>query len=220
MRSSWDPGVALSSCTTYPRPVMNRANDRNAEGDLIDDALQGRTEAFADLVQPHLSALTRLARLRLRSEAEAEDIVQQAVLRAFRHLPQFRREASFKTWLCAITFHEVSQLHRGKSTNMRPLYEARASRIPDPSSDPEAQCQQRQAAERLHQALTRLPEKYRSVIQLRDLRELSIAETARSLSVTAAVVKIRHHRARKLLVRSLRMQTGRIHGAKKGVANA
>jgi RNA polymerase sigma-70 factor (ECF subfamily) len=57
--------------------------------------------------------------------------------------------------------------------------------------------------ERLHQALNRLPEKYRVMIQLRDLHELSIAETARSLSLTPAAVKTRHHRAKKLLVRSL-----------------
>jgi RNA polymerase sigma-70 factor (ECF subfamily) len=56
--------------------------------------------------------------------------------------------------------------------------------------------------ERLHQALTRLPEKYRRMIQLRDLHELSIAETARSLSLTPGAVKTRHHRARKLLLRS------------------
>jgi RNA polymerase sigma-70 factor (ECF subfamily) len=175
-----------------------------AEGDLIHDALQGRPEAFADLVLPHLSALTRLARLRVRCAAEAEDIVQQAVLSALRHLSQFRREASFKTWLWAITFHEVSQSHRGRRTsNVLPLYEACAAKIPDPASDPERQCQRRQDVARVRQALRRLPEKYRLIIQLRDLRELSIAETARSLSLTVAVVKIRHHRARKLLLRSL-----------------
>ena len=58
---------------------------------LIDQTLQGGTDAFTDLVTPHLPALNRLARLRLGCEAEAEDVVQQAVLRAFRHLGQFRR---------------------------------------------------------------------------------------------------------------------------------
>jgi RNA polymerase sigma-70 factor (ECF subfamily) len=65
------------------------------------------------------------------------------------------------------------------------------------------QCERRENAERLHRALVRLPEKYRLIIELRDLRELSVAETARSLSVSLSVVKTRHHRARKLLIRSL-----------------
>jgi RNA polymerase sigma-70 factor (ECF subfamily) len=135
-------------------------------------------------------------------------------------LSQFRREASFKTWLCAIAFHEVTQSHRGKlSTRVRPLSEAHAARIPDPSSDPERQCLYSQDVARLRRALRKLPEKYRLVIQLRDLRELSIAETARSLCLTTAVVKIRHHRARKLLLRSLAVTQ---HGqrAKRGVSNA
>jgi RNA polymerase sigma-70 factor (ECF subfamily) len=161
-------------------------------------------DAFADLVLPHLSALNRLARVRLGCESEAEDIVQQAVLRAFRHLSQFRREASFKTWLYAIAFHEVSQLRRGRAVrHLRPLHEVRAANLRDPSISPELQCQYSEEAERLRQALTKLPEKYRRVIQLRDLRELSIAETARLLSASVAAVKVRHHRARKLLLRRL-----------------
>src|SRR4051794_27686093 len=78
------------------------SKELEVEGRLIDRTLEGGTEAFADLIQPHLTFLNRLARIRLRSESEAEDAVQQAVLRALVHLGQFRREASFKTWLCAI----------------------------------------------------------------------------------------------------------------------
>lgn len=179
------------------------AEVKETEGFLIDRTLQGRTDAFGDLVQPHLSSLHRLARIRLQSESEAEDVVQQAVLRALCHLRQFRREASFKTWLSAITFHEVSQLRRLQANGpVRPL-QLGAVNVADPSSPPDVQCQRRQEVERLHQAVTRLPEKYRSVIQLRDLREMSIAETAHSLSLPAGVVKTRHHRARKLLIRSL-----------------
>ena len=170
---------------------------------LINRTLRGGTEAFADLVAPHLAGLSRLAGSRLGCEFEAEDVVQQAVLRAFCHLRQFRGEASFKTWLYAIAFREVSQLRRGNAAHLRPLRGARAQNIADPCISPELQCQRREEAERLHQALTKLPDKYRSVIQLRDLRELSIADTARLLSETVAVIKVRHHRARKLLHRKL-----------------
>jgi RNA polymerase sigma-70 factor (ECF subfamily) len=171
---------------------------------LIQSALKGRPDAFGDLVQPYLTSLIRFARARLGSESEAEDIVQQAVLQAFSHLGQFRHEASFKTWLSAIALNEVIRWRRGRAVApIRSLHETHAANLADPSHSPHAQCQRREEAERLRQAMTRLPAKYRQMIQLRDLHELSVAETARWLSLTAAAVKTRHHRARKLLVRSL-----------------
>ena len=177
---------------------------RDADAGLIDSVLQGRTDAFGDLVAPHLGSLTRFARMRLHNDSEAEDVVQQAVLCAFHNLGQFRREASFKTWLSKITFNEVIHLRRGKAmAAVRPLHPACADELADPSRLPDVQVQQKQETAQLYRALTRLPEKYRLVIELRDLRELSIAATARSLSLTVAAVKTRHHRARKLLSRSL-----------------
>jgi RNA polymerase sigma factor (sigma-70 family) len=179
------------------------APSREMEDTLIDSALQGRDEAFGDLIQPYLASLTRFARMRLRSDPEAEDIVQQAILSALSHLRQFRGEASFKTWLTTIASNEVSQWRRGRAVApIRPLEEGRAANLRDPMDAPDMQFQRRQEMERLYKALTRLPEKYRRMIQLRDLNELSIAETARSLSLTTAAVKTRHHRARKLLLRS------------------
>ncbi|MDP8989984.1 MAG: hypothetical protein M3N41_07880, partial [Acidobacteriota bacterium] len=62
---------------------------KDGEEWLIDSVLEGRTEAFVDLVGPHLGSLTRFARMRLRNDSEAEDAVQQAVLQAFHHLGQF-----------------------------------------------------------------------------------------------------------------------------------
>jgi len=172
---------------------------------LIDGALQGRSEAFGELIEPHLQTLNRLASIRLQSDTEAEDAVQQTALRAFCHLHQFRREATFRTWLCAIAFREVSQVRRSRSTvHLRPLHNTYAATLADPAVSPELQCQNTQQVERLHQALLKLPEKYRSVIQLRDLHELSIAETAQSLSLTTPAVKVRHSRARKLLLKSFK----------------
>jgi RNA polymerase sigma-70 factor (ECF subfamily) len=175
-----------------------------SEEGLIDSVLEGRHDAFGELVRPYLTPLTRYARAQTGSESEAEDLVQQAVLLALSHLRQFRREASFKTWLSAIASNELIHWRRGQAVaRSRRIDDASAAHVPDPSSSPQAQCQQREEMDRLRQAVTRLPEKYRQMIQLRDLRELSVAETARSLSLSTAAVKTRHHRARKLLVRSL-----------------
>jgi RNA polymerase sigma-70 factor, ECF subfamily len=196
MESISAPGVRCNACRDTP--------SREAEAVLIDRTLQGSNDAFGDLVQPYLISLNRFARMKLRSAWEAEDVVQQSVLCAWSHLPDFRREASFKTWLSAIAIHEVIHLRRRQAVApVRPLQETHAAT--DISSSPHLEFERRQKAERLHQALLRLPEKYRVMIHLRDLRELSVAETARSLSLSAAAVKTRHHRARKLLMRSLAM---------------
>jgi RNA polymerase sigma factor (sigma-70 family) len=184
-------------------------------------AQQGWNDVFADLIQPCLKPLNRFARMRLRSESEAEDVVQQSVLRALGHLGQFRGEASFKTWLTAIAVNEVFRALRGRAVaRVQPLHKSPAAYLADPSSSPHVQCEQKEKAERLHKALIRLPEKYRRIIQLRDLGELSIAETARSLSLTSAAVRTRHHRARKLLIRSLSTLPGVRGSEASGIWNA
>ena len=181
-----------------------RPSSRDADGWLIDSVLQGQTDAFGELVEPHLVSLTRLARMRLRNDFEAEDAVQQAVLQALHNLGRFRRQASFKTWISKITANEILHVRRGKAMASATPLHATIDKLADPDSLPDMQLQKRQEAASLHRALTRLPEKYRLIIELRDLRELSIAATAHSLSITASAVKTRHHRARKLLVRALR----------------
>jgi RNA polymerase sigma-70 factor, ECF subfamily len=197
---------AITSATITPAPCprsdeYRKAFPRGTEAFLIDSALRGRDDAFWDLVEPHLSSLNRFARTRLGNDPDAEDIAQQAVLSALSHLRQFRGEASFKTWLIAIASHEVSHRRRA-AAGSRPLQESWAVTVKDPGRAPDVEFQRRQEVERLHQALTRLPEKYRRMIQLRDLHELSVAETARSLSLTTAAVRTMHHRARKLLARA------------------
>jgi RNA polymerase sigma-70 factor (ECF subfamily) len=198
MKSSYAPAAGSPRWAAHQQPLSKETEEL-----LVDRILRGRIDAFGDLVQPHLTFLSRFAQQRLRSESEAEDVVQQSIFLAFRHLRQFRGEASFKTWLRAIALNEVLRLLNRRTVAPLPLHESFAAGLPDPASSPHIQCEQRERAEQLHKALTRLPEKYRLMIQLRDLRELSIDETARSLSLTSSAVRTRHHRARKLLVRSL-----------------
>jgi RNA polymerase sigma-70 factor (ECF subfamily) len=185
--------------------TLSPALSREGESWLIQSTLAGRPEAFGDLVQPHLPSISRLARARVQNDSEAEDVVQQALLKALLHLGQFRGEASFRTWLSAIAINETGHFRRAASAvaSVRPLPDGRAEKLADPSGSPETRFQRDQEIERLRQAVRRLPEKYRLMIQLRDLRELNVAETARRLSITVAAVRTRHHRARKLLVRSL-----------------
>jgi RNA polymerase sigma-70 factor (ECF subfamily) len=200
--------IAVQAWTYNPagcQPLGNsQTASRDIDGTLIDSFLNGHADAFGELVAPHLGTLTRFVRLRLRDDSEAEDVVQQAILQALHNVGQFRREASFKTWLSRITFNEVSHLRRGRAIAMASsLHQGYAKNLTDPACLPDMQCQRRQDILRLHRAVTQLPEKYRLVVEMRDLSELSVAATARALLLSPAAVKTRHHRARKLLLRSL-----------------
>jgi len=199
MKSSSTPfALALPRCAP-PRQGLSK----ESEEVIIDRILSGRIDAFGDLVQPYLTSLNRFAQHKLQNESEAEDVVQQSILLALRHLRQFRRDASFSTWLRAIATNEVFRLLQRRTSTHVPLREPVAVDVADTGRSPYTECEQKERAEHLHKALTRLPEKYRLVIQMRDLGELSIVETAQSLSLSSAAVRTRHHRARKLLVRSL-----------------
>jgi RNA polymerase sigma-70 factor, ECF subfamily len=100
-----------ASAAPSPRWAAHRTClSAETEGLLIDRILRGRIDAFADLVQPHMTSLSRFAQQKLPSESEAEDVVQQSILLAFSRLRQFRGEASFNTWL-----RLVSTRPRGRS---------------------------------------------------------------------------------------------------------
>ncbi len=198
--------MTLASMCESAELRPQRWHNRHTENErlLIDRTLQGVTDAFADLLRPHLGSLSHFVQSRLRSKCEAEDVLQQSVLQAFSHLGQFRGESSFRTWLSAIALNEILQsLYHRSAVQLSPVPESLAGNIIDPSTSPYKQYEQTERAQQLRKALTRLPKKYRLVIQLRDLRELTIAETARSLSLSNSTVRTRHHRARKLLKRSL-----------------
>jgi len=128
--------MELVCASTGPSRPWTRLPGRplsEAEDLLIQSALRGRPDAFGDLVQPYLTSLIRFTSARLGSESEAEDIVQQAALRAFSHLGQFRHEASFKTWLSAIASNEVIRWRRGQAVApIRSLHEKYAANLADP----------------------------------------------------------------------------------------
>ena len=84
--------VCASARPSRPWAGLRDLTIREAEESLIQSALKGRSDAFGDLVEPYLTSLIRFARARLGCESEAEDIVQQAVLRAFIHLGSFDKK--------------------------------------------------------------------------------------------------------------------------------
>jgi len=163
-------------------------------------------ESYEALVSPHLHLLRRWVKSRVPNIEDADDVIQQTLLLALRHFGQFRFEASFGTWLCHIALNVI----RGRMR--RPEYSRTIFTDPqtlesrettDPRHCPQAALERSEVNARLHRAISKLPDIYRVVVELRDLRGLTIHETAESLRMTRSAVKSRHHRARGMLLRYL-----------------
>jgi RNA polymerase sigma-70 factor (ECF subfamily) len=169
------------------------------EAALIRKIVGGQRDLFGDLIAPHLTPLSRMVRATIGGHPEVEDIVQQTALKAFTHLAKFRFEAGFKTWLIRIGVNEARQWRRKyASSRVLEFTPSAFSELPiaDQSRSPLMEYQRSETSVQLRAALARLPEKYRIVMLLRDLEDLSISEVAGRLGLTIPAVKTRHRRAR------------------------
>jgi len=151
--------------------------------------------------------LYRVCRVILRDDAEAEDVMQDAYVRAYEHLDQFAGKAAFSTWLTRIAIHEAlaRKRRRGRLEELdaMPMNGESMSIMKSSDPSPEAGTAASQARELLEDAIERLPENYRTVVVMREVEEMSVADTAISLGVTEAVVKTRLHRAHAMLRKEL-----------------
>ena len=175
------------------------------EGQLIDRCLSGDHEAFYQLMRPYERAIYFAAMGVLHNPADAEEVAQEAVLKAFNNLSKFRREAKFSTWLIQITINEARMRLRKDRSH---LYESIDEQKSDEEGDylprdfadwrdiPSEELQCKELREALKRALASLDPKYREVLVLRDVQHMSIIETAEVLGITEASVKTRLLRAR------------------------
>jgi RNA polymerase sigma-70 factor (ECF subfamily) len=177
----------------------------SGESCLIGRVLNGESECFYELVRPYERAIFLAALSLVRNEADAEDIVQEAVLKAFKGLHSFRQEAKFSTWLIQITLNEAKiRLRKDRRHLYESMDEGQCSEdgdyIPKDLADwreiPSEALEQKELREALIKALNTLPERYRTVFVLRDVQQLSIAETVQALGISEASVKTRLSRAR------------------------
>jgi RNA polymerase sigma-70 factor, ECF subfamily len=157
--------------------------------DVIARVLAGERTVFEVLVRRHNQRMFRAARAITRSDVDAEDVLQQAWLRVFHNLAQFRGEASFATWATRIAVHEAIAV-----TRKRPL----VAEVVDEVSDvaPDADLARAQVGTLLEHCLAAIPQGNREVMVLRDILELDTAETAACLGLTEEAVRVRLHRAR------------------------
>lgn len=183
---------------------------------LVSRALARDPGAFRAIIKTHNQRLYRIARGVVRNDAEAEDIVQEAYMRAFASLSSFRGEASLATWLSRIVINEaLGRLRKRRRTVAMPGNpEAQIIRFPlnqkdlNPSGDPERTMAQRQILGLVERATDSLPDVYRTVFVARVIEGLNIEETADLLGVKPETVKTRLHRARALVRKALDDEIG------------
>jgi RNA polymerase sigma-70 factor (ECF subfamily) len=182
-----------------------------AEGQMIDSILAGNTSEFHDLIRPYERTVYVMALTLLKNEADAEDVAQEAFLKAFRSLANFRSEARFSTWLISIALNEArNRLRHASRAKMESLDEMQDEQpkispalLRDWREIPSESLERQEVRELLEEAVTDLPLIYRETFLLRDVEELSINETAELLKISAAAVKVRLHRARVMLQHQL-----------------
>jgi RNA polymerase sigma-70 factor, ECF subfamily len=178
------------------------------EAELVERARSGERGAFRAIMQRGNQRLFRIARAVVHDHNEAEDVLQEAYLRAFSHLAAFRGEASIFTWLTRIVLNEANgRLRRRRQHVGLEAIEgiqnsgAEVIMFPTvaPASNPEADVARLEVRRVLERAIDELPADFRLVFIMRDVDECSIAETAAALGIREETVKTRLHRARRLL---------------------
>lgn len=177
--------------------ILERSKSLTDE-EVVDRVRAGDLAMYEVIMRRYNQRLYRIARAILHDDVEAEDVMQDAYVRAYTHLEQFEGRSAFSTWLSRIAVHEA--LTRLRSRNRHPQvdvteYDGEISmKTPSSSLDPEKSASTGQLREFLEEAVLNLPENYRTVVMLRDIEELSTAETAEALDLTEENVKIRLHR--------------------------
>jgi len=180
---------------------------REEEAALIGRIQSGERELFYELIRPYERRVFVIAFTILRNEADAEDAVQDAFLKAFKYLAQFRFESRFSTWLIQVAINEARLRQRKSHLEiMRPIEDQMnedGSYTPRDFTDwreiPSEALERKEIREKLIAALGSLAQKYREVFVLRDVEHMSIGDTAQALGISAGAVKTRLLRARLML---------------------
>jgi RNA polymerase sigma-70 factor (ECF subfamily) len=169
-----------------------------SDEDIVARVRAGDVALYEVLMRRYNERLYRVVRSMLADEDEAEDVMQQAYVNAYEHLDQFAGRARFSTWLTKIAVYEaLSRVRRQNRFTEAP--DGDMNMINSTAPDPERQAQASELRAVLEGAIDALPPAYRSVFVLREVEQLSTAETAECLDVSEDAIKMRLHRARAML---------------------
>ncbi|HEY7354081.1 MAG TPA: RNA polymerase sigma factor [Terriglobales bacterium] len=180
-----------------------------SDEEVVERVKAGNTALYEIIMRRYNQRLYRVARAILRDDGEAEDVMQDAYVRAYQHLGQFAGKAPFSTWLTRIAVNEsLARLKLRKRIDQLDDDEEKGGilmGLAETAPNPEATASTGELSQLLEAALLELPEQYRTVVMLRDIEEMSTAETAAALELTEENVKVRLHRGR-LMMRNWLME--------------
>ena len=198
-------GSPPRSSATISAVLTKRQGDAS-QAELIERVLSGDDEAFRELVRPCEHAVFMATQGILRNEADAEDAAQEAVLKAFTNLANFRGDSKFSTWLIRIATNEAlmklrKQRHQRLHDSLDEQRDGEEGEyVPRDFADwreiPSEAVQKKELRQALSRALASLTPKHRDVFVLRDVQHFSIEETAELLGIRKSAVKTRLLRAR------------------------
>jgi RNA polymerase sigma-70 factor (ECF subfamily) len=193
------------------------------EPEMIAAVLAGEIQVYHELIHPYERSVYVMALSYMKNEADAEDVAQEAFVRAFRKLSTFRAESKFSTWLISITINEArTRLRRQALVRIESL-----DQLPDEDKAispallrdwreiPSEAIEREEVRNLIQQAVEQLPDIYQQVFLLRDVEELTIGETAAALNISIPSVKVRLHRARMMLQKQLAPQLGAVNRTSK-----
>lgn len=187
-------------------------NIRRESDDLLTLAARsGVSAAFVELSRRHSERIRLRAYRILGNWEDAEDVLQDSLLRAFKHLGQFRGTCSFSTWLTRIAINSALMELRRRRVRLEISYDRIADstgtteswEFPDPSPSPERLCGNRETEVLLRGAILRLPWRYQTVAERYHTKECSTNEIAQDMGISVAAVKSRLYRSRRKLRVSL-----------------
>ena len=167
-------------------------------------------QEFTELLQPNLLPLNRFVLGMVGNQFDAEDIVQETVVKAFIHFADFRAESKFKTWLMSIAINEVRTRRRTEFRSRMSYFDFdQLERLTSATSNdsPFRQYQENETTRRVQKAMVSLHPAYKEMIRLRAFDGLNIADTARHLSISIPAAKARYYRAVHRLSLSMVRQT-------------
>jgi len=192
--------------------LQQATNEDWTDEHVVKRVLGGEIALYELLMRRHNQRLYRVARAILRDDSEAEDVMQDAYVRAYQNLAGFEGRAKFVTWLTRIAVHEAIARSR-KRSRFQSIdgYDSSDGDKMNPATserDPEQQIYDRELSVVIERAVLTLPDEYRIVFMLRDVEGMSTEDTAQCLSLTQENVKVRLHRAHAKLRKQLSSAVG------------
>lgn len=188
--------------------------DKSDETMLIRRILAGEKDLFHDLIRPYERGAFLLAFSILRHQDDAEEAVQQGMVKIFQHLYQLAESDKFKQWSMRVIENEAKMHRRKRRQHLYESIDAGSATVSDEKQFrprqfadwrelPSDAVEQKEVREAVAKALSEMPDIYREVFMLRDMQHLDVAETAAILDIGLSAVKTRLHRARLMLREAL-----------------